>query len=193
MYVLLPYLQVFHVYKQNSWRERCLCNRSCIRGIRQVAHPESSYHFSSKSSRIFAYMRYSASKYDFEDISTMALYWICMIGVSYFISEYLFNRCLLGTATILSKDEEKTLKRHAKWSVMNPVHFRASKDGHIPGTSTRLFVGPRCHRMLQFVRRFLPRRTTIRVFEVNMSKISAQPGGDNRNTGKDREVFMVLP
>jgi hypothetical protein len=53
----------------------------------------------------------AASKYDFEDISTMALYWICMIGVSYFISEYLFNRCLLGTATILSKDEEKTLEK----------------------------------------------------------------------------------
>jgi hypothetical protein len=94
--------------------------------------PLESAAFSSKSSRIFRLtcVIRAASKYDFEDISTMALYWTCMIGVSYFISEYLFNRCLLGTATILSeRDVEK-----AREVVRNePVHFsqRRSHPWHI--------------------------------------------------------------
>jgi hypothetical protein len=46
----------------------------------------------------------AASKYDFEDISTMALYWICMIGVSYFISEFI-QPLSTGDRNILSNEE----------------------------------------------------------------------------------------
>jgi hypothetical protein len=73
-----------------------------------------------------------------------------------------------------------------------PSTLQSKRRSHPWHIDTFEFVGPQAVTVcFQFVRE--PRRTTIRVFEVNMSKISAQPGGDNRNTGKDREVFMVLP
>jgi large-conductance mechanosensitive channel len=48
--------------------------------------------------------------YDFTAVNTMALYWICMIGVSYIISEYIFGRLLLGTATVLTHTEKKSME-----------------------------------------------------------------------------------
>ena len=54
------------------------------------------------------------SQYDFQDVSIMALYWVCMIGVSYVVSEYIFGRMILGTATVLSKKEEQTMKKAEK-------------------------------------------------------------------------------
>jgi hypothetical protein len=46
-----------------------------------------------------------------------------MIGVSYFL-RVLIQPLSTGDRNNLEQDEEKTLKRHAKWSVMNPVHIR---------------------------------------------------------------------
>jgi large-conductance mechanosensitive channel len=53
----------------------------------------------------------AVTAYDFEDISTMALYWVCMIGVSFVISEYIFGRLLLGTATVLDKSEKVNMRK----------------------------------------------------------------------------------
>jgi hypothetical protein len=68
------------------------------------------------------------SPYDFRDIGTMGLYWICMIGVSYFISEYIFGRYLLGTATILSRDEEKIMKKAQKAALDEPSTLEVVKN-----------------------------------------------------------------
>jgi hypothetical protein len=46
------------------------------------------------------------SAYDFGDVSTMGLYWICMIGVLFYIRIY-FWKVPTGTATVLSKDENR--------------------------------------------------------------------------------------
>jgi hypothetical protein len=72
--------------------------------------PESSYSFSSKFLEYLGTL-FSAAKYDFEDISTMALYWICDRCIVLYL-QYLFNRCLLGTATILSKTKRDVEKAH---------------------------------------------------------------------------------
>jgi hypothetical protein len=69
-----------------------------------------------------------SSAYDFQDIGTMGLYWICMIGVSYFISEYIFGRFLLGTATILSRDEKKTMKKAQKAVLDEPSPLEVVKN-----------------------------------------------------------------
>jgi cell division protein FtsB len=68
------------------------------------------------------------SAYDFGDVSTMGLYWICMIGVSYFISEYIFGRFLLGTATVLSKDEKQTMKAAQKAVLQEPSTLQVVKN-----------------------------------------------------------------
>lgn len=68
------------------------------------------------------------SAYDFGDVSTMGLYWICMIGVSYFISEYIFGRMLLGTATVLSEDEAKTMKAAQKAVQQEPSTIQVVKE-----------------------------------------------------------------
>jgi hypothetical protein len=81
----------------------------------------------------------SVSQYDFQDVGTMALYWMCMIGVSYFISEYIFSRCILGTATILTTDEKKTLKK-AQEAVRNepgPLQAVQSTVNSLTKTSER--------------------------------------------------------
>jgi hypothetical protein len=56
-----------------------------------------------------------------------------MIGVSYFISGYIFSRCILGTATILTTDEKKdSEKKHRRPSAMNPVLCRRYNVPSIP-------------------------------------------------------------
>jgi hypothetical protein len=49
--------------------------------------------------------------FDFQDVTSMAVYWIIMVFVAYVISEYIFGRFLLGTATVLDTEEKKTLHR----------------------------------------------------------------------------------
>ena len=68
------------------------------------------------------------SAYDFGDISTMALYWVCMIGVSYIISEYIFGRFLLGTATVLTNDEKKTMKKAQTAVLKEPSALQVVKN-----------------------------------------------------------------
>ena len=68
------------------------------------------------------------SNYDLQDISTMGLYWFCMIGVSYIISEYIFGRFLLGTATVLTNNEKKSMKKAEKVVQEEPSAFKTAKD-----------------------------------------------------------------
>jgi hypothetical protein len=49
--------------------------------------------------------------FDFQDVTSLAVYWIIMVFVAYIISEYIFGRFLLGTATVLDTDEKKTMHR----------------------------------------------------------------------------------
>jgi large-conductance mechanosensitive channel len=48
--------------------------------------------------------------FDFQDVTILAVYWLIMVFVSYIISEYIFGRLLLGTATVLDNEEKKTMK-----------------------------------------------------------------------------------
>lgn len=50
------------------------------------------------------------SEFDLQDVTVFAVYWLIMVLVAYFISEYIFGRMLLGTATVLDKEEEKTMR-----------------------------------------------------------------------------------
>lgn len=68
------------------------------------------------------------TEYDLHHISTMALYWLCIIGVSYVISEYIFGRWLLGTATILTSTGKKSMKEAQKVLEQEPGALQAARD-----------------------------------------------------------------
>jgi hypothetical protein len=48
--------------------------------------------------------------YEFHDINVTVIYWLCMVILSYFISEHIFGRWVIGAKTVLAPEDRKTMK-----------------------------------------------------------------------------------
>jgi hypothetical protein len=122
MTLLLRHIQIVHVHQQDCWSAfaiglasaefaKSLTLKAVIPFVQRALEFSGMYAIFGKN-----------SPYDFRDIGTiMGLYWICMIELSYFISEYIFGRYLLGTATILSRDEEKMKAQKAALDLVSTL------------------------------------------------------------------------
>jgi hypothetical protein len=117
---LLRNFPIFHVRQQNR---RCECSIRYwigIRRIRKVSHIESGH-----TQRLLQWLGVrSSAETTLTLVSTMGLYWICMIGVS-----YLYNIFLEGSysATVLSKDEKQTMKAAQKAVLQEPSTSKSSR------------------------------------------------------------------